>query len=44
MGKADDFFVEKWAELLKMYKEDWKYNLKEHGKVALKYLPEHFYS
>ena len=44
MGKAEDFFEEKWKELLKMYKEDWKYNLKEHGKVALKYLPEHFYS
>lgn len=44
MGKAEDFFEEKWKELLKMYKEDWKYNLKEHGEVALKYLPEHFYS
>ena len=44
MGKAEDFFEEKWQELLKMYKEDWKYNLKNHGKVALKYVPEHFYS
>ena len=44
MGKAEDFFEEKWQELLKMYKEDWKFNLKKHGKVALKYVPEHFYS
>ena len=44
MGKAEDCFEEKWEELLKMYKEDWKYNLKKHGKVALKYVPEHFYS
>ncbi len=44
MGKAEDCFEEKWQELLKMYKEDWKYNLKKHGEVALKYVPEHFYS
>lgn len=44
MGKAEDIFEEKWAELLEMYREDWKSNLKKHGKIALKYLPEHFYS
>ena len=43
MGKAEDFFEEKWRELVKKYKEDWKYNLKKHGKDALSYLPEHFY-
>ena len=44
MGKADDIFLEQWKELVKMYKEDWKCNLKEIGEDALKYLPEHFYS
>ena len=51
MGKAEDIFEEKWAELLEMYREDWKYNLKDREKkekkdqkTALKYLPEHFYS
>lgn len=44
MGKADDIFLEQWEELVRMYKEDWKDNLKMHGEIALKYLPEHFYS
>ena len=44
MGKADDIFLEQWEELVRMYKEDWKDNLKKHGRVGLKYLPEHFYS
>ena len=43
MGKADDIFLEQWEELVKMYKEGWKYNLKKHGTEALSYLPEHFY-
>lgn len=44
MRKADALFEEKWSELLKMYTDDWKYNLKKYQDVALKYLPEHFYS
>lgn len=49
MGKAEDFFEEKWAELVKMYKEDWKDNLKKSKKgdsknSPFKNLPEHFYS
>jgi len=44
MEKADDIFLKQWEELVRMYKEDWKDNLKTHGKDALKYLPEHFYS
>lgn len=44
MGKADDIFLEQWEELVRMYKVDWKDNLKMHGEDALKYLPEHFYS
>ena len=44
MGKADDIFLEQWEELVRMYKLDWKDNLKKLGEVALKYLPEHFYS
>ena len=44
MGKADEIFLEQWEELVRMYKGDWKRNLKELGEKALKYLPEHFYS
>jgi hypothetical protein len=44
MGKADEIFLEQWEELVRMYKADWKDNLKTHGEVGLKYLPEHYYS
>ena len=44
MREADNIFEQKWSDVLKIYKEDWKYNLKKHGVDALKYLPEHFYS
>ncbi len=45
MGKADDIFLEQWEELVRMYKADWKDNLKKYGKEhdVLSYLPEHFY-